>query len=620
MANTVDFTPCITSHPADSEVHCRLLLVEGTCGSSTTANGNIQIIAHENNFPTQTFPVKNGRFKALIHLSSGENLIQLNFIDRQQTWESIWPVNYIPLLQIPPLNLCILVACDSPLTFDDTPDCEYPPDLETAIKRLRLAGYLWQSYTASQMFSNGFNHRTFRLDESYQPDTLSSVDQSSRNTVNIRILRSRYTTAEIRDPNRAQQNSNAKDKDSLFDIALEAIRSEFQEERNYVAVLLLDSHYDNNLITGHAALGSGGINAKYSVGIFGSHTLFSWPTTLEDVIPCFTNERTVDTKYCGIDAEGDKYWIACNVGLGAMLHEIGHALGCPHEPDGVMMRDYIRLNRSFCAVEPPGPPALDGNECSWHRMDMIRFRIHPCFALPDDESFWKSHIQCVAIDEGILLKSANGILAIEFYLEHDEVAKSWVDYTENPAAEVILWKEELRNRVNGEGKINVHVIATDGTDVTIGDIDDLLQTQHIPEIGKVWKSMKFGQQTGSPSTILLPADPLIKVVVHSGFALDGLEFVTRERSFLFGKRGGSPHDFPMENGEFIQGFGVRSGAWIDAVQIMTNKKRSEWFGNINGGSEHELTVPDHGDYRVCGIYGEVEDWVKQIGIQYSLRE
>ncbi|CAF1472032.1 unnamed protein product, partial [Adineta ricciae] len=393
MANAVDFTPCITSHPPDSEVHCRLRLVEGTCGSSSiTTNGDIQIIADRNNFPTQTFPVRNGRFKILIHLSSGENRIQLSFSDDQHR------------------------------------------------------RYLWQTYTASQMFSNGFGHRTFRLDESYQRDTLSGEDQSQRETVMIHVLKSKYTTAQIRHPSRAQQNLNDKNKNILFDIALEAIRSKFQEERNYVAVLLLNSHYEDNLITDHAALGSGSIDAQYS--------------------GCWLTRNT------GIDAEGDKYWIACNVGLGAMLHEIGHALGCPYEQNG------------------------------------------------------------------ILLKSTNGILAIEFYLERDKVAKSWIDYLENPPAEVILWKEELRSRVNGEGKINTPSHAT---------------------------------------------GPLIEVVFHSGLALDGLEFFTKEHSVLFGKRGGSSHDFPMENGEFIQGFGVRSGVWIDAVQIVTNKKRSEWFGDIAGG-------------------------------------
>ncbi|CAF0729007.1 unnamed protein product [Adineta steineri] len=619
MAHAMDFSPHITSHPSNSEVHCRLLLVEGTCGSTTT-NGNIQITAHENNFPTQTFPVNKGLFKALIHLSCGENLIQLSFYNGHQISESYWTVNYIPVSQNPPLHLCILVGCDSPLTFDDVPDSKYPSNLETAIKKLRLAGYLWQAYTASQMFSNGFGHRIFRLDESYQCDTLSVVDQSIRNTATIRILKSKYTTAQIRDPNRAQQNTNAKEKNSLFDIALEAIRLEFPEERNYIAVLFLDSHYENNLITGHAALGLGSIDAQYSIAIFGSHTLFSWPTTLEDVIPCFMDNRDVNTKYCGIDGEGNTYWIACNVGLGAMMHEIGHLFGCPHQRSGVMMRDYIRLNRSFSLIEPSGPSALDGNECSWHRLDMFRFRIHPCFAVPTDQLLSKSHIQCVGIDQGILLKSECGILVIEIYLEDDEFAKSWIEYAEKSPCEIILSKNELRSRVHKEGKMKIHIIALDGMDIFIDDIDDLLQVQHIPGLGKVWKSVKLGLQTGSRSTILLPTDLLIKVRVHSGLALDGLEFFNKQKSFLFGKRGGSPHDFPMECDEFLLGFGVRSGAWIDALQIITNKKRSEWFGNINGGNEHELIVPNHNDYQVCGIYGEIDNWVMQIGIHYSIRK
>jgi hypothetical protein len=62
---------------------------------------------------------------------------------------------------------------------------------------------------------------------------------------------------------------------------------------------------------------------------------------------------------------------------------------------------------------------------------------------------------------------------------------------------------------------------------------------------------------------------------------------------------------------------VRSGAWIDALQIITNKRPSEWFGNVNGGSQHELTIPND-SHRICGVYGEVEQWIMQIGLQYCI--
>jgi hypothetical protein len=433
----------------------------------------------------------------------------------------------------------------------------------------------------------------------------------------IRVLKSKYTTAEIRDPQRAQQNKNAKTTNSLFDIALEAIRPEFPGERNYIAALFLDSHFENGLITGHAALGLGSVTAQYSLAIFGSHSLFSWPTSLENVIPCFMNERSVDTRYCGIDIEGDKYWIACNVGLGAMMHEVGHLFGCPHQRSGVMMRDYIRLNRSFSVIEPPGPPVLNGNECSWHRLDLLRFRTHPCFALPSDQVSEEGEVHLFGTDQGILLKSASAVLLVEIYLEGDEFPKSWIEYVENSPSEVILSEHELRSRAGGEGRIKINVIALNGTNASTDDIADLLYVQQVSGLGKVWKSAKLGLQTGSPSSILLSTDPLVNIRVHSGFCLDGLEFFTKRDSFLFGKKGGSPHDFSMEYDEYITGFSVRSGAWIDALQIITNKRRSEWFGNVNGGSQHELMVPNN-DYRVCGVYGEVQNWVMQIGLHYCI--
>ena len=41
----------------------------------------------------------------------------------------------------------------------------------------------------------------------------------------------------------------------------------------------------------------------------------------------------------------------------------------------------------------------------------------------------------------------------------------------------------------------------------------------------------------------------------------------------------------IRRGEYITGFFVRSGAWIDAVQVLTSLgRRSALFGNTHGGS------------------------------------
>ena len=434
-------------------------------------------------------------------------------------------------------------------------------------------------------------------------------------------MKTNYTIAEIRNPQRTKHNSDGKTKYSLWSIALEAIRPRFTAERNYVAALILDSHSENGRVTGNEALGGGGVNLEHSLGIFGSHTLFSWPTSFEEIIPSFMNTRPVDTNYLGIDGEGDTYWIAANVGIGAMLHEVGHAFGCPHQRSGVMMRDYIRLSRSFSVTEPPGPPALNGKECAWHRLDLLRFRAHPCFALPADSTVEKGGIpQIFGIDQGILVKSASALVVMEIFLEKNEFAKSWIEYVNQKwVHEVIISEEELRKHADGEGKIKINVIALNGQTASVDNVQTLIDGEEVPPLGKVWKTKKLEYYEGSPSTVLFHNESFTKLRIYSGRALDGIEFFTEEETLIFGERGGVPHDFILEDDEFITGFAVRSVAWIDALQIVTNQRRSQWFGTNDGGTPQLLSVPNN-DHRICGIFGNIKQWVMQMGLMYCVRD
>jgi len=67
-------------------------------------------------------------------------------------------------------------------------------------------------------------------------------------------------------------------------------------------------------------------------------------------------------------------------------------------------------------------------------------------------------------------------------------------------------------------------------------------------------------------------------------------------------------------GEKIMGYYIRSGAWVDGLQVITNNRRSDVFGNKNGGSGHEL-VPPQG-YEIVGLSGNIQAWVYSIGIVY----
>jgi len=111
---------------------------------------------------------------------------------------------------------------------------------------------------------------------------------------------------------------------------------------------------------------------------------------------------------------------------------------------------------------------------------------------------------------------------------------------------------------------------------------------------------------------------LTQVRIYHGYALDGIEFFYEDlTSQLFGKRGGKAggDEFSLDTrrGEYITGFYVRSGAWVDGLAIMTSLgRKSAFFGNASGGSGHPL-IPPRG-YSIAGVWGSCGSWVDGFGI------
>lgn len=264
----------------------------------------------------------------MVHLVAGPNTITFVFpqdsnVANNKTLH--FHVNYVPLLQNPPLSLVIFVGSDSPATFDVPPQKQGQEMLSIAIEKLRMAGYMWQAFNAEQMHRNGFGRRTFRLEEAWLPDTVSCQDKHvMRNTAKVHVIRSKHTVAEIRDIRRAQQSEqHDEDFESLFDFFLNDIHENapFFDKPCTVAGLILDSHWDlaKKVTLGHTALGGGA--GDTALGIFGSHLLHAWPTCIEDIVPAFMNNTKTDTRYVANDAnESGEWWRACNIGMGAMVN------------------------------------------------------------------------------------------------------------------------------------------------------------------------------------------------------------------------------------------------------------------------------------------------------------
>ncbi|KAI9755844.1 MAG: hypothetical protein M4579_004126 [Chaenotheca gracillima] len=658
--STSPYAPRVLSVSENSWVHQKILLLYGQIGDPSAAqlDGNLQISYPQDSFPTINWPVCDSHFKALVHLVPGPNRLRLDFTSPKlsstnngsSTHTTTININYLPLVSAPPLQLAILVAKDSPMTFDAVPERiqREGNGLDMAIRKFRMSAYLWQAFTGEQMYRNRFGRRCFRFEEEWQTGTLTQRDRfqgQMRNEAKIHIIRSDKTVQAIQDLNIAQQYNRATKKGDLYSFTMDAVRKYFQPMGNqtqYVSVLILDSHWDKKIgtVRGHAALGGGAGNIQ--LAIFGSHALQSYPSCLEEVVPAFTDCTRTDTEYVANDCnESGSNWEAANIGIGAHLHETGHLLGCPHQENGVMLRDYVRLNRTFTVREPYSTRTksqgqrlcLPKDECTWHRLDCLRFRYHPCFRLPSDPAPGNDEsVQVWAIGNGSAMVTCGaGIGFIELRGE-DGPCKSHLEYGDGMVAsslprQVLLTEQDLRAKLP-EGpkskRMKVEIFSAGQGKHTIEDFGQLVAKSSSVKLpnGQVgFRGSKLGSsnmQGTQPYEVILHSAMeqtklLVTIKVYHGSAVDGLEFIYEDfTTQLFGKKGGkaggSEFNLDTRRGEILMGFYVRAGQWIDGLEILTSLgRRSGVFGKADGGSGYTL-IPPRG-YSIAGVSGTSGPWL-----------
>lgn len=559
-------------------VHTPLLIVHGE--STASKSGILTVTNRGEAYPPLYYEVNQGLFKAIVHLEPGLNQLVLSQYDGRivngfpeytnNSSRASHPLDltYIPLVQNRPVHLCVLLAKDSPGNFDTTGiKQKYEGNgLDLAIRKLRVAGRLMQAYTNEQMLRAGFGNRTFNFAEEYTKDTLfaqESMNPKFRNTIKIHVIRSKKTLKELRDPNLAQQNSKGTDTGGLFRIAGEELRAyggPFAEGNKPVqaAVMFLDTHWDPKLrlILTHAALGGG--DDRFRLAIFGSHGMYSWPSSLEQVAPAFQDTTKANIDEVANDAnQCGTYWECLNITMGAFLHEIGHSLGCPHQTSGIMLRDYVTFNRSFvsreaaCLRTGSGGmcPLMPKDECTWHRLDLLRFLYHPCFTLPsdyNDPSFGKKlpnagKAALLPMGNGnALLKSSSPIYSIE--LLKAELAQAYIEYLPKslggpgPQYEVMINAEELRSRLPRDkqsGPFDLKVLSLGQNEAhfkdvphTVNDTSNFIRSDFGLGRGVLlgMKSGAFGNGNRGDKQPDVYYDPrrVVNVRVYHGMALDGI--------------------------------------------------------------------------------------------------
>lgn len=639
--------------------------------------------AFSDSYPPQFYKVTGGFFKLYLHLTEGLNKIKLQHLNggfrtngyaeydpNDQSIDEIQIVlNYNPLdanlFNQPKIHLSVLVGRDSQMTFDCPNDKLFEGNgIHTAIRKLRVGGRLMQAFTLDEMAKNGFGNRCFRFVEEECISTTSYQDEMKkvkRPEIKIHIIPSKYSVSEIRDANFAQQNKNATEAGKLFSMAMEGLKdyggpfaaSATSSTPAIAAVMILDAHWDprQNLILGHAALGGGDDQIK--LAIFGSQGIHSWPMNWESIFKSFTDCTKLNTREVANDCnECGQYWECLCVSLGAFMHEIGHSLGCPHQEHGVMLRDYVTMDRKFLTEEMScvrthrgrWGPVLTKDEPGWHRLDILRFLYHPAFALARDfgDQVFKPNYTLInqgmrlpngvnagptlsALNENNLsITSDTGIYLIEvvigewsrLHYEYLPPAYGGIGVQKSMTLDYNVIQSQLAPQWRNK-PIKLEVLSLGFGQKTVDNLKEYLISGSRPHsIGNgmsAFKSDEFGLQGGNKSMGLVNKQ-LKTIRVTHGYALDGVRFIFHDGTYSdFGNFKGHYSDFDLSPDEKVIGVIIRSGAWVDGIQFITNKKTSPAFGG-GGGGAHKFMIPKG---QFLGLYGEIGNWVNKIGVLYG---
>lgn len=548
-------------------------------------NGTITVSRMDDEIPPVDWPVWESHFKILAYLQPGPNKLRFDFSSPKlanstttnPVHSSHITIHMIPSMGSPPLQLAMILAKDSPETYDAVPARveREGNTLDNAIRKYRMAAYLWQAFTAEQMWRNKMGRRTFRFEEEWTTGSANYRDRETgtmRSEAKVHVIRCDRTVAELRQITESRSTPDGTGEAAMKAIVADAVNAHFRllpGQQNYVAAMLLDADWDlATNVAGETAPYESAVDGdvgESSIALFGSHFLQNYPSTLEEIVPAFTDCTPTATHLAKSKCdEAGSSWEAANVGIGAHLHEVGHLFGCPLQESGVMLKDYVVLSRTFVTKEAystrtktKGGLALQGDECAWHRLDCLRFRAHPAFRLPrDPPPSQDASVQAYAVENGtILAVASSGISFVEIYGQGDQVCHAWMEFPMDSTAthrQIALSEQDIRSRLPEsakKGPIRICIKSHGGRSMEIRDTNQFIhkgQAVKIKGSKQGFRSSVIGApqaaSTVSEDLVFMSAvtdSVMVRVNVYHDKAVYGLEFVYEDdKTQIFGSRGG----------------------------------------------------------------------------------
>lgn len=368
----------------------------------------------------QTVPLVGHRFAALVELKPGANMVV--FKSGSDTMKL--RVDYKPMTSPYQIKTVWVRAADEGDIYHLSP----PGDKAQVREKLDVAMKLLQSLTAETMQAAGYGRKTFPLE----------LDKDGKVVVH-------YVTS----PKKGDE-LRAMDGNPSWGHIYDLLRPKFDESKTRWVSMVGWTGWDpvKKAGTGHFALGGGALAA------FGSGSMSHWPASLAEVYPVLMDTRVIDHEK---EFEDSGYrrtvWANVSTAYGAMLHELGHALGLPHssEPFTVMSRGFDYFSRSLTVVEAPKagqtePVAFNPDQViRWNGFFAARLNASP-FLQPDTPPAAGDPPTIERNGDEIRLRAPHGIRV--WGAENDDTPAV---FEENksvaPPTNVILSVKELRDKL-----------------------------------------------------------------------------------------------------------------------------------------------------------------------------
>jgi hypothetical protein len=585
------------------------------CLSSKSTNGHI---------PMTEWPVSQGSFKALVHLETGQNDINLTHIGSDGAVASrptSFSFFYEPLRRNRPLELVLLTAKNSSFMSEKYQSTGATKHVE-AMAKFRMGAYLWQTYLAEHLNVRSFGRRTFQLQSVLKDSTVyleTRTKHISRQEAPIDAITLDKTVDEMKQLSREEFIE-------YIDTAL--VNRYYQKEsketrnrrdshpkkRNLVCVIL-----DGECQTGGVSFG--GRSRKnpswMSLAICSGDSLFAYPSAIEEVFGVLS-DNTITPEY----PQGRGF--NASKALAHHLQLIGRMFGLSNEAYGIMSGTPPNFADTFCQANSVS------KDQPLHPLNVARLRHHPAFMRPGDKIppyntgliIWGS-----SSTAELTLVSKAGILAIEIIGSGDGAQKRWIDFLSEkgssktnvslrladinealsdfsgPGAKAKLNRVSRRISVLGpptarKAGFRLQVMTSDGRSTPIVNFTEMAsklvaqvdsQLRAAGDKRKVCRSVQIGVPDAKSrrQTMMLPPGSKVTAVrvYHTYDGVSGIEFVLDEGIEIFGTRQAQFSEFPInwQNGECFFGLAVRVRYGVRAVSILTSGagRGSDWFGHFD---------------------------------------